>query len=110
MQKPSNYPTLLSPLDLGFTTLKNRVLMGSMHTGLEEQWGGFKRLAKYYKERAAGGVGLIITGGISPNFVGRVSPFGSQLSFSWQLGKHRLITEKICFLSKMLYLLINKIT
>jgi len=61
------YPHLLAPLDLGFTTLKNRVLMGSMHTGLEEQPDGFTRLATYYAERAAGGVGLIVTGGIAPN-------------------------------------------
>ncbi len=91
----SNYPTLLKPLDLGFTHLKNRVLMGSMHTGLEEHRGGFRRLAEYYRERAAGGVGLIVTGGISPNFVGRVLPFGSQLSFFWQVGKHRLITDAV---------------
>ncbi len=91
----SNYSKLLEPLDLGFTCLKNRVLMGSMHTGLEETRGGFKRLAVYFKERAAGGVGLIVTGGIAPNFVGRVSPFGSQLSFPWQVKKHRLITEAV---------------
>jgi len=91
----SNYSKLLEPLDLGFTSLKNRVLMGSMHTGLEEVRGGYRRLAAYYKERAAGGVGLIVTGGIAPNFVGRVSPFGSQLSFPWQIKKHRMVTDAV---------------
>jgi len=69
--------------------------MGSMHTGLEEKRGGFKRLAQYFKERVEGGVGLIITGGIAPNFAGRVSPFGSQLSFPWQVRKHRKVTEAV---------------
>ena len=69
----SNYPHLLAPLDLGFTTLKNRVLMGSMHVGLEEVEGGYDRMAAFYAERAAGGVGLIVTGGISPNDHGAVS-------------------------------------
>ena len=68
------YPHLLAPLDLGFTTLKNRVLMGSMHTGLEEASDGFARMAAFYAERARGGVGLIVTGGIAPNFAGRVEP------------------------------------
>ena len=70
----SAYPHLLQPLDLGFTTLKNRVLMGSMHTGLEEQKNGFERLAAFYAERARGGVGLIVTGGISPDYFGTVMP------------------------------------
>ena len=61
------YPHLFRPLDLGFTTLKNRVLMGSMHTGLEELPDGHKRMAAFYGERARGGVGLIVTGGIGPN-------------------------------------------
>ncbi len=89
------YPHLLAPLDLGFTTLKNRVLMGSMHTGLEEAPNGFPRLAAFYAERARGGVGLIVTGGFSPNLSGRVHPHAAQLSFSWQVGKHRLITEAV---------------
>lgn len=89
------YPHLLSPLDLGHTRLKNRVIMGSMHTGLEEEKDGFTKLAAFYKERAAGGVGLIITGGISPNFRGSLVPFGSQLSWFWQTGKHRLLTEAV---------------
>jgi 2,4-dienoyl-CoA reductase (NADPH2) len=63
----SPYPHMLAPLDLGFTTLKNRVLMGSMHVGLEEAKDGFARMAAFYAERARGGVGLIVTGGIAPN-------------------------------------------
>ena len=89
------YPHLLAPLDLGFTTLKNRTLMGSMHTGLEEEKNGFERMAAFYAERARGGAGLIVTGGFSPNLAGRVYHFGSQLSFPWQVGKHRLITEAV---------------
>ena len=91
----SPYPHLLAPLDLGFTTLPNRVLMGSMHTGLEEAPDAFARMAAYYAERARGGVGLIVTGGIAPNFAGRVEPRASQLSWSWQVGKHRLITDAV---------------
>ena len=89
------YPNLLSPLDLGFTTLKNRVLMGSMHTGLEEEKGGFERLAKYFALRAKGGVGLIVTGGISPNKAGWVGPFAAKLSSQREVKKHRLITEAV---------------
>ena len=66
-RRPVPYPHLLAPLDLGFTTLKNRVLMGSMHTGLEEAPDGFARMAAYFAERAQGGVGLIVTGGFAPN-------------------------------------------
>ena len=91
----SPYPHLLAPLDLGFTTLANRVLMGSMHTGLEEAPDGFERMAAYYAERAKGGVGLIVTGGIAPNFSGRVEPRGSQLSFPWQVSKHRIVTDAV---------------
>ncbi len=91
----SRYPHLLSPLDLGFVTLPNRVLMGSMHTGLEEAPAGFARMAAFYAERARGGVGLIVTGGIAPNFAGRVEPRASQLSFGWQVGRHRLITDAV---------------
>ncbi len=91
----SPYPHLLAPLDLGFTTLRNRSLMGSMHTGLEEEKNGFERMAAFYGERARGGVGLIVTGGFAPNLAGRVYHFGSQLSFSWQVGKHRLITDAV---------------
>jgi 2,4-dienoyl-CoA reductase (NADPH2) len=90
-----SFPHLLEPLDLGFTQLKNRVLMGSMHTGLEEEKGGFEKLAAFYKERAVGGVGLIVTGGISPNFRGRLAPHASQLSFSWQVSKHKIVTDAV---------------
>lgn len=89
------YTHLLEPLDLGFTQLKNRVLMGSMHTGLEEEKGGFEKLATFYKERIQGGVGLIVTGGISPNLRGRLTPHASQLSFPWQVGKHRIVTQAV---------------
>jgi 2,4-dienoyl-CoA reductase (NADPH2) len=89
------YPHLLAPLPLGFTTLKNRVLMGSMHTGLEEAPNGFARLAAFYAARARGGVGLIVTGGIAPNFSGRIDPHHSQLSFAWQVAKHRTVTDAV---------------
>ena len=91
----TKYPHLLAPLDLGHVTLPNRVLMGSMHTGLEEEKRGFERLARFYAERARGGAGLIVTGGIAPNLSGRLAPFASQLSFGWQLGKHRTITDAV---------------
>ena len=91
----TNYQHLFQPLDLGFTQLKNRVLMGSMHTGLEEEKNGFDKLAAFYAERAKGGVGLIVTGGISPNFRGRVSPFGSELSKPWHVAKHRKVTAAV---------------
>ena len=89
------YPHLLEPLDLGFTTLRNRTLMGSMHTGLEEEKNGFERMAAFYAERARGGAGLIVTGGFAPNLAGRVYHFGSQLSFSWQAKKHRVVTAAV---------------
>ena len=91
----SPYPHLLAPLDLGFATLRNRVLMGSMHTGLEEAPDGYARMAAFYAERARGGVGLIVTGGIAPNLVGRLEPRAAQLSFPWQIAKHRLITAAV---------------
>jgi 2,4-dienoyl-CoA reductase (NADPH2) len=91
----SNYPHLLSPLDLGFTRLKNRVLMGSMHTGLEEAPQGFEKMAAHFAERARGGVGLIVTGGVAPNFAGRVGPFSAQLSWPWQVRKHRIVTDAV---------------
>ncbi len=89
------YPHLLAPLDLGFTTLANRVLMGSMHTGLEEAPDGCNRLAAFYAARAKGGAGLIVTGGIAPNFAGRLEPRAAQLSFPWQIGKHRVVTGAV---------------
>ncbi len=91
----SNYPILLSELDLGFTTIKNRVLMGSMHTGLEESKNGFERMAAFYGERAKGGVGLIVTGGIAPNRAGWVGPFSAKLTSSREARKHRIITKRV---------------
>jgi 2,4-dienoyl-CoA reductase (NADPH2) len=75
------FPQLLSPLDLGFVTLKNRVLMGSMHTGLEDHARDYPRLAAYFAERAAGGVGLIVTGGMAPTVSGWLAPFASSMMF-----------------------------
>jgi 2,4-dienoyl-CoA reductase (NADPH2) len=89
------YPNLLAPLDLGFTQLSNRVLMGSMHTGLEEERGGFTKLAAFYQARAKGGVGMIVTGGVSPNLRGRIEPFGSELSHFWQVNKHKQVTDAV---------------
>ncbi len=92
---PSMFPHLLQPLDLGFITLKNRVLMGSMHTGLEEEKDGFRRMAAYYAARAAGGVGLIVTGGVAPNRSGWVAPFSLRLASRSQVHDHKLITEAV---------------
>ena len=92
---PEPYPNLFKPLDLGFTRLENRVLMGSMHTGLEDEFGGFKRLAAFYQERASGGVGLIVTGGTSPDYAGQLVPFSSRLNHAWQLYKHRRLTRAV---------------
>lgn len=89
------YSRMLSPLDLGFTTLKNRVLMGSMHTMLEEIPGGHERAAVFYAERARGKVGLIVTGGISPNVEGSVGPMSAKLSEESELHGHQLITEAV---------------
>lgn len=89
------YPTLLSPLDLGFTTLKNRVVMGSMHTGLEEHPNGTERLAAFYRERALGGVGLIVTGGIAPNAKGAVAKGGATLHDKAQLAHHQVLTQAV---------------
>ena len=89
------YPNLLSPLDLGFVTLPNRVLMGSMHVGLEEAPGGFERMAAFYAERARGGVGLIVTGGIAPNDEARPYPGGAKLSSEDELAGHRVVTEAV---------------
>ncbi|MEU6977720.1 MULTISPECIES: NADPH-dependent 2,4-dienoyl-CoA reductase [unclassified Streptomyces] len=89
------YPHLLSPLDLGFTTLPNRVLMGSMHVGLEEAEHGFERMAAFYAERARGGVGLIVTGGIAPNEAGRPWDGGAKLTTAEEVAEHRLITDAV---------------
>ncbi|NIJ68012.1 NADPH-dependent 2,4-dienoyl-CoA reductase [Xanthomonas sp. 60] len=86
------YPHLFTPLDLGFTQLRNRVLMGSMHTGLEDRTRDFPRLAAYFAERAEGGVGLIVTGGFAPNVVGWLKPFGGKLSWPWEVRPHRQLT------------------
>ncbi|MEO6040108.1 MAG: 2,4-dienoyl-CoA reductase FMN-binding domain-containing protein, partial [Saprospiraceae bacterium] len=93
MQPP--YPHLFAPLDLGFTTLKNRALMGSMHTGLEEARQGFQRLATYFAARARGGAGLMVTGGIAPNRQGWLAPFGAKLTTRSEAAKHRLITGAV---------------
>ena len=89
------YPHMLAPLDLGFTTLRNRVLMGSMHVGLEEAKDGFARMAAFYAERALGGVGLIVTGGIAPNDRGRPMPGGARMTTEEEAGKHRVVTDAV---------------
>ena len=89
------YPNLLSPLDLGFTTLRNRVIMGSMHTGLEDRAHHIDRLAEYFAERARGGVGLIITGGYAPNRTGWLLPLAAELVSSAQARRHRRITGAV---------------
>ncbi|MEW6021236.1 MAG: NADPH-dependent 2,4-dienoyl-CoA reductase [Pseudomonadota bacterium] len=89
------YPHLLQPLDLGFTTLKNRVIMGSMHTGLEDRFYNYGKLAAFYRERAAGGVGLIVTGGISPNRQGWLLPMGGTLNFLGDVPNHRRVTRAV---------------
>lgn len=91
----STYPHLLEPLDLGFTTLRNRVLMGSMHTGLEDRVKDFDRLATYFAERARGGVGLIVTGGFAPNLEGTLFPGASMLVTEGQARHHRRITDAV---------------
>ncbi|WP_210395910.1 NADPH-dependent 2,4-dienoyl-CoA reductase [Motiliproteus sediminis] len=89
------YPHLLAPLDLGFTTLKNRVLMGSMHTGLEELPNGHEKMAAFYAERARGGVGLIVTGGIAPNQQGVVMPGASVMASAEDAEAHRIVTDAV---------------
>jgi len=89
------FPHLLAPLDLGFTTLKNRVLMGSMHVGLEEAKDGFARMAAFYAERARGGVGLIVTGGIAPNDRARPMPGGAAMTTQQEADKHKVVTQAV---------------
>ena len=89
------YPHMLAPLDLGFTTLKNRVLMGSMHVGLEEARDGFARMAAFYAERARGGVGLIVTGGIAPNDRARPMPGGARMTTQDEADKHKVVTQAV---------------
>ena len=90
-----HYPHLMAPLDLGFTTLRNRSLMGSMHTGLEEKPGGFERMAAYFSERAKGGVGLIVTGGIAPNEEGGVYSGAAKLTTAEEAEKHLVVTQAV---------------
>ncbi len=91
----SKYPHLFEPLDLGFTQLKNRVLMGSMHTGLEELKGGFEKMAAFYAERAKGGAGLIVTGGVSPNWQGWLKPFSIRMTKKKHARQHKVITDAV---------------
>ncbi|HZX26620.1 MAG TPA: NADPH-dependent 2,4-dienoyl-CoA reductase [Telluria sp.] len=90
-----SFPHLLAPLDLGFTTLRNRVMMGSMHTGLEDRFWNYGKLAAFYRERARGGVGLIVTGGISPNRQGWLLPFGGTMSSLADILPHRRVTRAV---------------
>ncbi|PFH09839.1 2,4-dienoyl-CoA reductase (NADPH2) [Collimonas sp. PA-H2] len=89
------YPHLLAPLDLGFATLKNRVVMGSMHTGLEDRFFHYAKLAEYFRARAKGGVGLIVTGGISPNRQGWLLPFGGTMNSLGDIYNHRRLTSAV---------------
>lgn len=91
----NQYPHILEPLDLGFTTIKNRIMMGSMHTGLEDRPWNFSELAEYFAERARGGVGLIVTGGFSPNHRGDLLPFGSKMTGAWQVPFHKKVTKAV---------------
>jgi 2,4-dienoyl-CoA reductase (NADPH2) len=91
----TQFPHLLAPLDLGFTRLENRVVMGSMHTGLEDRKRDFPKLAAYFAERARGGVGLMVTGGFNPNWEGWFYPFASKFSNRRQVAQHRLVTEAV---------------
>ncbi|MHB0804558.1 oxidoreductase [Stutzerimonas nitrititolerans] len=91
----SAFPHLLAPLDLGFTTLRNRTLMGSMHTGLEEMPNGFERMAAFFAERARGGVGLIVTGGVGPNEEGSVRAGAAKLSTAEEAAEHKVVTQAV---------------
>ena len=91
----TKYKHIFEPLDLGFTVLKNRVLMGSMHTGLEEEKNGYEKIARYYAERAKGGVGLIVSGGIAPNIQGWTGPFSARMSTKKHAERHKVITEAV---------------
>ncbi|SFM61316.1 NADPH-dependent 2,4-dienoyl-CoA reductase [Halopseudomonas yangmingensis] len=95
MSEHALYPNLLAPLDLGFTTLRNRTLMGSMHTGLEERPKGFERMAAYFAERARGGVGLIVTGGIGPNDEGCVAKGAAKLTTPEEAEHHKVVTRAV---------------
>jgi len=91
----TKYPHIFEPLDLGFTTLKNRIIMGSMHTGLEEEKNGIKKIATYYAERAKGGVGLIVSGGIAPNVQGWTGPNSARMSSKKHAKHHKVITDAV---------------
>ena len=91
----TKYTHIFEPLDLGFTTLKNRIIMGSMHTGLEEKKNGLERIATYYAERARGGVGLIVSGGIAPNVQGWTAPFSARMSTKKHAKHHKVITDAV---------------
>jgi len=91
----TSYANILKPLDLGFTTIKNRIVMGSMHTGLEDRFYHYPKLAAYFAERAKGGVGLIITGGIAPNREGWLSPMGGTMNSLADIPHHRLVTHAV---------------
>ncbi|MEM7162807.1 MAG: NADPH-dependent 2,4-dienoyl-CoA reductase [Bacteroidota bacterium] len=95
MEQHGKYPHLFEPLDLGYTRLKNRVIMGSMHTGLEEEKGGLAKLAEFYRQRARGLAGLIVTGGIAPNKRGWLTPFGSKMTSKKEAEMHRKITDAV---------------
>ena len=90
-----HFPHLFAPLDLGFVTLPNRVLMGSMHTGLEDHARDYAKLAAYFAERARGGVGLMVTGGLAPNIAGWLKPFAGRLSMPWHVARHRKLTSAV---------------
>ncbi|MEW9623293.1 FAD-dependent oxidoreductase [Rhodanobacter geophilus] len=90
-----SYPHLFAPLDLGHVTLPNRILMGSMHTGLEDRAADYDKLAAYFAERARGGVGLMVTGGIAPSIRGWLKPFGGRLTMPWHVARHRKLTDAV---------------
>ena len=90
-----NYPHLFAPLELGHITLPNRILMGSMHTGLEDKAADFDKLAVYFADRARGGVGLIVTGGIAPSIEGWLKPMGGRLTLPWHKPRHRKLTRAV---------------
>jgi 2,4-dienoyl-CoA reductase (NADPH2) len=91
----TSYPTLLSPLQVGSVTLPNRVLMGSMHVGLEEEWNGFEKLGAYFAERARGGVALMVTGGVAPSRRGWLKPFAAKMTSPREARNHRIVTDRV---------------
>ena len=95
MHSHAHYPNLFSPIDLGPFSLPNRVIMGSMHLGLEEERGGMEKLAAFYAERARAGVSLMVMGGIAPNAEGALGPFGATMSRSRHARAHRCIPEAV---------------